>query len=110
MPFSKLTKEYLKVNPPVKKHIIDSRADTDKKPPRLKELYDGSCENWSYTAVKGGNRIMPSAVSGDIYMATKKDAAPTVVKNHKFDGIFKTMYAHIRDKFGYLDHETLGPK
>jgi hypothetical protein len=110
MPFSKLTKEYLKVNPPVGKHVIDSRANTGKKPPRLKEIFDGSCENWSYTASKGGNRILPSAVCGDIYMATKKDAAPTVVKNNKFANIYKTMYDHIRNTFGYFDHETLGPE
>jgi hypothetical protein len=110
MPLSKPTKDYLKVNPAVGKHIIDSRANTKKKPPRLKEIYDRSCEDWSYRGSMGGNKILPSDVCGDIYMGDQRDAAPTVVKNHKFDGIYKTMYTHIRDKFGYRAHETLGPE
>lgn len=109
MPLSKLAKDYLKVNPAVGKHIIDSRANVAEKdmPPRLKEIYEGSCENWTYTASKGGNKILPSLVCGDIHFVAKKDQAVSAVKNHAFDHPFKEMYTHIRDTFGFNAHETI---
>lgn len=105
MPLAKATVEYLATKPPVKKHVIDSRAAGGKVPPRLKQIYDASCESWAYTASKGG--LLPSAVCSDILM---EDGTPTVVKKgHKLFGAFQGTYAAIREKFGYFDHQTLPP-
>jgi hypothetical protein len=106
MPLAQGTQTYLDNNPAVGKHVIDSRINV-KKTPRLKEIFDGSCESWTYTASKGKPKLMPSDVCGDIYMST---GDPSVLTNHKFDKKFKDMYDHIREVFGYLDHETLTPE
>jgi hypothetical protein len=108
MPLAKATTDYLDDAPAVGKHVVNKLAIASPKPKRLMQIYTNSCENWTYTASKGKPLLMPSDVCGDINFVDDETKAPTVVTNHKFDKMFKTMYAHIRSTWGITQQEKIG--